>query len=80
MRWLRPEYQVPRFGAEAKGGAKSEELALPTEAAVAPAPAMNPAWPATVMAQIAALKALAEQAGCTGIVGIQFSGTDVITW
>ena len=62
MRWLRPEYQVPRFGGEAKAGGEPAELAMPVGAAAA-VPAEKPAWPATVIAQIAVLKALAEQEG-----------------
>jgi hypothetical protein len=57
IRWLRPEYQIPRFA--------PERLDLPTApVAVAPvgdtAPATVP-WPATAVEQLAALKALVER-------------------
>lgn len=51
VRWLRPDYQIPRF---AKGAA-APELALPAAAKQAKA-APKPAWPATVVEQIRAIK------------------------
>ena len=60
VRWLRPEYQIPRFGG---GTAKEEapaELPLPApESAVV---AGKAAWPNTAVGQIAALKTLVESA------------------
>jgi len=62
VRWLRPEYQVPRFG-------KGEALAatagptLPGEAAQAPAAANGKrSWPGSAIEQIAELKALVAAA------------------
>lgn len=55
VRWLRPDYQVPRFG---KGGeVPAPELALPA-AAKKPKPAPRPTWPATAVEQITAIKDL----------------------
>jgi hypothetical protein len=53
VRWLRPDYQIPRF---AKGAAApAPELALPAAAKKAQ-PAAKPAWPATAVEQIAAIQ------------------------
>jgi hypothetical protein len=64
VRWLRPEYQIPRFGKGADGPAP--ELDLPPEApaaaAIADPAAAAPArraWPTGAVEQIAALKTLA---------------------
>lgn len=54
--WLRPAYQAPRFGGQVAVQAP-EELAF--EATISE-PAARPAWPTTVIEQIAALKAVAE--------------------
>jgi len=53
VRWLRPDYQIPRF---AKGAA-APELALPAGAKKAK-PARKRAWPATAVEQIGAIKGL----------------------
>lgn len=58
IRWLRPEYQIPRFGGGAPAAAEPA-LALPEEpAAVAVAvPEAARPWPAGAIEQIAAVKA-----------------------
>jgi hypothetical protein len=56
VRWLRPEYQVPRFG---KGTAPTPELALAAEASSAETPVDTESspWPSTAVEQIAAVLA-----------------------
>ena len=55
VRWLRPEYQIPRFG---RGGAgPAAELALPDAEAAPPPPVERRPWPAGAVDQITALKA-----------------------
>jgi hypothetical protein len=53
IRWLRPEYQIPRFAPEAAAA----ELDLPAEAAPAKpaAPAAKLPWPGTAVEQLAAI-------------------------
>lgn len=61
IRWLRPEYQIPRF---APGHVA--ELELPAAEAVEEvAPAALVAWPATAVEQLAALQALVGRAPLT---------------
>jgi hypothetical protein len=57
VRWLRPEYQIPRF---AKAGAASPApaLALDEEQAPIAPPAEKRTWPMTTVEQIAALHAM----------------------
>lgn len=63
VRWLRPEYQVPRYRAET--GSASPSVALHdtslTEASAAP-PCLTP-WPATAIEQLTAVKQLASRLG-----------------
>lgn len=62
VRWLRPEYQVPRFG-RGEAPAAAAEPALPGEAAQAPAAANGKRpWPGSAIEQIAELKALVAAA------------------
>lgn len=61
VRWLRPAYQVPRLGGQAF--AAPDQIDLP---ATTPMPTARPAWPTTVIEQIAALKSLAD-AGPVGV-------------
>jgi hypothetical protein len=62
VRWLRPEYQVPRFG-KGEAPVAAAGPALPGEAAQAPAPANGKrAWPGSAIEQIAELKALVAAA------------------
>ncbi|MDQ3556445.1 MAG: class I SAM-dependent DNA methyltransferase, partial [Gemmatimonadota bacterium] len=49
VRWLRPDYQLPRFGRDARGGAP--ELALPKHTAPAAAGGLR-AWPESTVEQI----------------------------
>ena len=55
VRWLRPEYQIPRFGKDLN--APAPELALPEADAEDAVPAERARWPATAVEQIAALLA-----------------------
>jgi hypothetical protein len=62
VRWLRPEYQIPRFGK----GVATPELALVEMTAERPAAAAEPrAWPATAVEQIGAIGALVAQRALT---------------
>jgi hypothetical protein len=56
VRWLRPEYQIPRFG---KNTAPAPELALAAEASSEEAPVASESspWPSTAVEQIAAVLA-----------------------
>jgi len=72
VRWLRPDYQIPRF---AKGTeAPAPELALPAAANKATA-APKPAWPAHGVEQIGAIKdALAAEPLTAAEVATRFEG------
>jgi len=71
-RWLRPDYQIPRFGKGVE--APAPELALP-EAARAAQAAAKPSWPRTVVEQITAIKqALAIEALTGDEVAARFVG------
>jgi hypothetical protein len=78
VRWLRPEYQVPRFG---KGlQAPAPALGLP-EAAREVKLAPKPRWPSTVVEQITAIKkALAAKALTAEELASAFAGarTDIV--
>jgi hypothetical protein len=50
VRWLRPDYQIPRFGT-----AKEKQEQLEADLAVAPAPKAKPAFPQDPVAQTAAI-------------------------
>ncbi|HEX8452079.1 MAG TPA: DNA methyltransferase [Longimicrobium sp.] len=64
VRWLRPEYQIPRFGRGDDAG-PAAELAL-ADADVAPAaPAERRPWPTGAVEQITALKAQVAAASAT---------------
>ena len=72
VRWLRPDYQIPRF---AKGAAApAPELALPAAAKkVKPVP--KPGWPATAVEQIGAIKdVLAAEPLTAAEVAARFDG------
>ena len=61
VRWLRPDYQVPRFGKDV--AAPAATLGLPDEtAAPAPAAAAPVPWPADAVGQLTALQQLANAA------------------
>ncbi len=71
VRWLRPEYQIPRFGKEVASG---HELGLPA-GAIAAADAKLPAWPRSALEQLGAIKAmLATRALSAAEVGGAFDG------
>jgi hypothetical protein len=74
IRWLRPEYQIPRFAP----GHVAAELELPASAAVdAAAPAALVPWPATAVEQLAALQALVGRAPVTvDEAAAAFAGAD----
>jgi len=78
VRWLRPEYQVPRFG---KGlEAPAPALGLP-EAAREVKLAPKPRWPSTVVEQITAIKkTLAAEALTAEELASAFAGarTDIV--
>lgn len=62
VRWLRPEYQVPRFG-KGEAPAAAAGATLPGEPAQAPAAANGKRpWPGSAIEQIAELKALVAAA------------------
>ena len=66
VRWLRPEYQVPRFGRGEAAAGPAPDLALPGEAAQVPAAADGKRpWPGSAIEQIAELKALVTAAPAT---------------
>jgi hypothetical protein len=73
VRWLRPDYQIPRF---AKGAAApAPELALPAAAAKKVKPAAKPAWPAHAVEQIAAIQeTLAAEPLTAAQVAARFAG------
>ena len=60
IRWLRPDYQIPRFAPEgaAKPAAPEPALAIVDAAAKAEGAESRPAWPATAVEQLAAIGAL----------------------
>ena len=66
MRWLRPDYQIPRFGREGDVAAPAPVPDLPAAAgaaAEAAAPEAAPvAWPADAVGQITVLRAMAATA------------------
>lgn len=55
VRWIRPDFQAPRFGGTWAG--EADELGLTVGTGVL---SSRPAWPGTVIEQIAALKTLAD--------------------
>ncbi len=62
VRWLRPEYQVPRFGAGVEAAAPELDVqdGTPAAAPVAPTP-----WPKDAVGQITALRQLVAEAPLT---------------
>ena len=63
VRWLRPDYQIPRFGGGVSQPSATLDLAEAPAAAAAPAAPLP--WPRTAIEQIAALKSLADRAPLT---------------
>jgi hypothetical protein len=55
VRWLRPDYQIPRFGKDLPAGG---ELPIPITRAAAAAAAAPAAWPRTAIEQLGAVKTL----------------------
>jgi len=78
VRWLRPEYQVPRFGGGAATAAPEPALDLPeAPAEAAPAEEKRP-WPAGAIEQIGAVKACVAAAPATPAeVAEAFAGAPV---
>jgi hypothetical protein len=64
VRWLRPEYQIPRFGRGGDAG-HAAELALADAEAAPAASAERRPWPAGAVEQITALKAQVAAASAT---------------
>lgn len=60
VRWLRPDYQIPRFGKDLPGGG---ELALESKSGGGTAPKVTESlpWPPTASEQIAAVKSVLDQ-------------------
>lgn len=80
IRWLRPEYQVPRFGGAAPAAAEPA-LALPEEPAAASVVAPQEArpWPAGAIEQIGAVKAhVAATPATPAEVAAAFAGASVL--
>jgi hypothetical protein len=72
VRWLRPDYQIPRFGKDLP--AAEAALGL-TDATPAAKKAKRPAWPADVISQIGAIKRLlADEALSADDVAARFTG------
>lgn len=66
VRWLRPEYQVPRFAKGETPAAPVPELALPgAEEQTSPAANGKRSWPGSAIEQIAELKTLVSAAPTT---------------
>ncbi len=71
VRWLRPDYQIPRFGKDLP----SADLGLAAGAPVPAKKAKRPAFPADVISQIGAIKRLlAHDALTTDEIAARFSG------
>jgi hypothetical protein len=62
VRWLRPDYQIPRFGKDLPA---PPELVLPEGAAAPAKKAKRPSWPADVISQIGAIKRLLSEEALT---------------
>ena len=72
VRWLRPQYQIPRFGHVTPAAA---ELELPEGAPAPTKKAKRPSWPADVISQIGAIKQLlASEALSASEIVSRFSG------
>ena len=63
VRWLRPEYQIPRFGASAGTPVPTLDLPDVTAALTAPTAAVRTTWPASAVEQLTAVKQLAARLG-----------------
>ncbi len=78
IRWLRPEYQIPRFAPDTAPA----ELDLPPSkkaksSASSDAPIGKVTWPATAVEQLAAVKGVASRLGAdVGTVQAAFEGAD----
>jgi hypothetical protein len=74
VRWLRPEYQIPRFGQDLAPA--PSELDLDEDAPATAKPAKLPKWPADVISQIGAIKRLlVAQSLTTDEIAKQFVGS-----
>jgi hypothetical protein len=78
IRWLRPEYQVPRFGGGAAPDAEPAlDLPEPADAKAAEPDAAKP-WPADALSQLGAIKMYVSNAPATpSEVGVAFAGAPV---
>ena len=79
IRWLRPEYQVPRFGGGAPVAQAEPALELAEAPAAEPAPAEETRpWPAGAIEQIGAVKSCVTGAAATPAeVAAAFAGAPV---
>ncbi len=60
VRWLRPDYQIPRFGKDLPAGGELVLESKPKAGNGAKSPELTP-WPATAAEQISAVKASLDQ-------------------
>lgn len=75
VRWLRPDYQIPRFG---KALPAAIGLGIEERAAKRVAKPKRPAWPGDVISQIGAIKRLlAEETLSAKDVAARFAGAKV---
>ncbi|MDZ4258156.1 MAG: type IIL restriction-modification enzyme MmeI [Gemmatimonadales bacterium] len=79
VRWLRPEYQIPRYAPEAAVQAEAElgDRAGASDDAAGIAPDAPAPWPGTAVEQLGAVKAVANRVGPTAAaVSAAFAGAD----
>ena len=73
VRWLRPDYQIPKLGHKAKGRQEEADLAAPEAAAG------KPAWPKVGLDRIRALRAMLDRAAApagAAALSAAFKGKD----
>lgn len=76
VRWLRPDYQIPRFGKDLP--AAEPGLGLAESTAAAAKKVKRPAWPTDVISQIGAIKRLlADEALSADDIAARFTGVKV---
>ena len=73
VRWLRPDYQIPKLGHKAKGHQEIADLAAPEAAAA------RPAWPREELDRIRALRTMLDRAAAPAsaeMLSAAFKGRD----